>query len=382
MSEINHEERSHSPVGASSSKRWMSCPASVRLSEGIENKSSDYAKEGTRAHEFAEFCLEKGIDPLEFIGKEFQDLPVSEEMAEAIKIYTDYLLKESKGKELEIETKFCLDRIDKDLFGTNDACIVDPFISMNIIDLKYGKGLKVNAEENTQLMYYALGVWDGECEDITLTIVQPRRPDSEGNCIHEWKTNGDRLRKFEKELKEAVSKTRDPKCKPVAGDHCRFCLAAPTCEGLRNKAMEVASTTFEEVTIDLPKPKELTKKQLTKALQGAKLLSTWIKSVESYGEQLLNQGQKIDGFKLVKKRAIRKWKEDIDGQLEDLESIFGENIYEPKKLKSPAKLEKIVGKKNIEEYTYKPETGTTVAPSSDKRPEVEAEVKRIFTKID
>jgi len=380
---IDHGEREHSPIGASSASRWMSCPASVMLSEGKENKSSAYAQDGTISHEMCEHCIEKGIDPLTMIGEDFNGVVVDEERANAVKVYVDYINRESKGKELEIESRIRIERIDKLLYGSVDAVIVDPFISITVIDFKYGAGLMVSPEENKQLMFYALGVWDGECEEVKLVIVQPRRPDSDGNMIREWVTTGDRLRAFEKELKVAVARTRDPKEKPLPGDHCRFCLASAGCKGLRDKAMEVAHTVFDDVTeVELPKPEDLTEKQLTKSLQGAKLLTAWIKTVEAYAEQQLNKGVKVDGYKLVKKRAIRKWKDEINGQLEDLESIFGEDIYEPKKLKSPAKLEKIIGKDNIAEYTYKPETGTTVAPEKDKRPAVVPEIIEVFTNID
>jgi len=383
MSEIDHGERGHSPIGASSAYRWMSCPASVRLSKGLESKSSSYAEDGTISHELCEYCIEEGLDPIKLIGDEFKGIIIDRERAEAVKVYVDYIRKESEGKELEIESQICISRIDSMLYGSVDAVIIDPFVSIEVIDFKYGAGLKVSPDNNKQLMFYALGCWDGECEEVKLTIVQPRRVDEDGSSIRTWKTTGDRLRKFEEELKAAVAATRNPKAKTCAGEHCRFCLAAPHCPGLRDQALEVAQTVFDDVTeVELPSPEKLSNKQLTKALQGAKLLSTWIKSVEAYAEQQLNKGVEVEGYKLVKKRAIRKWKDEINGQLGDLEEMFGEDIYEPKKLKSPAKLEKLIGKQNVSEYTYKPETGTTVVPASDKRPAVTAEVISVFTNID
>ena len=169
-------QMTHKKFSASAMKRIIGCPASVKECETAPpSKSSKYAEEGTYAHSVAEAIL-KG---------EPHDCK-DEGMLAYVKLYTDYVLEQSAGKSLLIEQKFALDFIHKDLGGTNDACIIDPFNTLEIVDLKYGAGVPVEVEDNPQLLTYAVGaLWneslgrlDDEFQKVIVTIVQPR-------CIHE-----------------------------------------------------------------------------------------------------------------------------------------------------------------------------------------------------
>ena len=168
--EVNHKERAHSSLGASSASRWMACPASIPLSEGIEDSTSVYAEEGTAAHEVCEMLLKGEILPESLNG-----FNVDHEMIEHCMMYVDYINERSEDAEVYIEERVDLSHIDPSMFGTNDAAIYRPFKTLEVIDFKYGQGLAVDAEENVQLMYYALGmVKDMDVEKVKMTIIQPR----------------------------------------------------------------------------------------------------------------------------------------------------------------------------------------------------------------
>lgn len=372
---INHSEREHSPWGASSSHRWMNCPASIKRSEGIETKSSEFADEGTVAHELAEIVLR---------GKEVpKDLLLSQEdngqdMIENVQVYVDYIdtiLADHPEAECYVEQKFCLDYIDKDLYGTNDCVIVDPFNKVWVIDFKYGKGISVSPENNSQLLFYALGaLQENDVSKVELVIVQPRLEPQ----VKTWEVPVGRMEEFEKELKAAVGLTRGNNPPAKAGDHCRFCPASKTCITLRNEAYAVAQVEFkEDEEIILPTPSELTPEQIAQVLSGASLLSHWVSQVSTYANDMAQKGTKIPGYKLVAKRSNRKWI-DEEEVIKEFEPVFSEDLFEPRKLKTPAKLEKIVGKDNIDKLTQNPFTGTVLVLKTDKRPEILPKIEQDF----
>ena len=382
---INHTERAHSPIGASSSERWFNCPASVKLSEGIEQKTSEYAEEGTAAHEAGEYCLDNDKDAKDIIGMVFNGFEVTEEMAEAVQVYLDFIRMLIEGKEksieLNIEKRFSLDYIDKELFGTNDCSIFD-FDSgdIHVIDYKHGAGKLVQAENNSQLMYYALGVIKDVpyINNIYLTIVQPRRADSDGETIRTWKTDAKRLIEFEDQLKDRVeavkiaSNADNPYEHTKSGDHCTFCPKQPTCLQLKKDCMALAAQDFDVPVEEmvLPDPAELSDSQISQVLQSASMVSSWMDSVKSYALDKVKSGRTIEGYKLVEGRANRKWINE-SAVKEELDMLYGEDIYTPRKLKSPAQMEKLTGDKEfIARFTEKPSGAINLVPRSDKRKEV------------
>jgi hypothetical protein len=362
-SSIEHKERAHSELGASSSKRWMNCPASVKLSEGIVSESSPYAQEGTIAHELAEHCLFEGVSPWAFAGARFNGHIVDEEMSRAVETYIEVVQSyENDHTETLIEQKISLEDIDARMFGTNDAAIIDPFYKLTIIDFKYGQGIPVDAKDNTQLMYYALGMLKGlDVPVVEMVIVQPRAIHSDGP-VRKWLIPVTQLVDFKNTLKLSVGRVdiaaKSDKIYDHAftGEWCRFCPVLPKCSE-------------ESKTVVLPKPEELTPEQLTKTLRSAKLVSEWVDSVESYALSQLQKGVKVPDYKLVRGRANRDWK-DEDQVIKEFSDLFGEKIFS-KKLMSPAQLEKLVGKENIAKFTHTPEGKLSITHSSDKRPAVE-----------
>jgi len=391
MSEINHKEREHSPIGASSSKRWFSCPASVPLSEGVEQASSPYAEEGTAAHELAEYALAEDLDAVHGVGLTFNNHKATVEMAEAVQVYVDAVRERMvhEDDELYLEEKFYLDWIDKELYGSNDACIVSHKEGKLIVmDYKHGRGVPVEAKENPQLMYYALGAMRGleGIFAIELVIVQPRCDHPEGP-IRSWEITPERLEQFEEELKQRVKEVRkaqnakDPYKYAASGDHCRFCPASGFCKALRDKSYEEAMVEFDSVddSASLPSVDTLTPEQLVRVMEHADLIEKWLKGVREYAKLQADTGHTLPGFKLVKKRANRQWSNE-DEVIAEFEDMFGDSIY-TKKLKSPAQIEKIVGKGNVDSLTTIPDNGTSLVKETDKRPAVRPAAIEDFTDI-
>lgn len=368
---VNHSVRAHSPWGASSAHRWMACPASIKLSEGIENKSSKFAAEGTCAHELAEKALVEGKRCEEYIGEVFEGHTVDAEMADYVQIYVDYVndAGSSDFADTIVEERFDLSHVAEGLFGTNDACISEYMGTLEIIDLKYGRGVEVSPKENKQLLYYALGASKGgEYSDVKLTIVQPRVADP----IKSWTCSMERLQSFEAELKDAVEATKADQPEINTGSHCKFCLAKAICPKLKSEIQESLRMDFAAPVVtgpaSLPEPKGLADYELTAVLNHAGMIREWLDAVEKHAYTLLESGKEVNGFKLVAKRSNRKI-ENPDLVIDELGEVFGEKLYN-KKLIGVSAFQKLVGKEIADKYLVKPDAGTTIAPESDRRPAV------------
>jgi len=386
MLEVNHKARAHSQLGASSSHRWFACPASIPLSEGIISPESEFAREGTAAHELADKCLTEGKNAFMYLGQEINGFIVSEDMANAVQVYIDTIRKLTRPySEVLVEQKFQLDWIDEELYGTNDCAIINPFLDLTIVDYKHGKGIPVEAIGNEQLLYYALGASRGiEVDTINLVIVQPRCEHKDGP-VRTWTITREELDEFETRLKTKVHfvnearKASDPYQYAASGDHCKFCPAAGFCKKLKEDAMNTALAEFDDQgSVVLPDPSTLDVETMARVLNGKGLIEDWLKSVEQYAYGCADKGIKVPGYKLVQKRANRAWinEEEV---LKEFEPVFGEAIF-TKKIKSPAQLEKLIGS-DVEKFVTKPDNGTTLAPISDKRPEVKPSAIEDFTDI-
>lgn len=391
--------QAHSKYGASSASRWLNCPGSVKLSETVPPQpSSVYAQEGTAAHKLGELCLLNNNNPNDYADQEItlddgSKYFVNEDMVEAVTVYVDYVRSRAKLGKLFIETRFSLSFVHDEMFGTNDACVFSDMLGMlEVIDYKHGAGIAVSPEENTQLAYYGLGAADVQNlhpnSQIKLTIVQPR---AAGEPIKSWVTTVGYLDKFAKTLKKGVKacEAKEPKLKE--GEWCRFCPAQAVCPQLEKKSLEVAKAEFKDEEIILPEPYSLKPVDIKKVLDFAPVISSWLKAVESYALNELERGQSIDGYKLVKKRAIRKWREDQNKTVEELKLALLEEPYDNEpldtwftepKLKSPAQLEKLVGKELVASLCETPNNGNTMVPVSDRRPAVESSARSDFDIIE
>ena len=307
------------------------------------------------------------------------------EMLENVKVYTDFVLKEafSDGEmaELLVEHKFDLSSIYPGCFGTADAVIYHPKTKvLQVIDLKFGAGLAVEVEENEQLMFYALGALNSTgypCEYVEVIIVQPRCFHPDGP-IRRWSFPATRMIDFAQDVVEFASRTENVNAPLVSGDHCRFCPAAGICPELHKKAMAVAQAEFRS---DLSYDPVV----LAKVLKWLPVLESWVKNVREFAYGEAEHGRCPPGWKLVQKRPMRRWKNELNVVRKMAEmGVLPTDYLETPSVKSPAQLEKALGKgakEIIAELTESVSSGFTLAPAEDKRPPARMDAKAEFTKI-
>lgn len=363
----------HSRIGASSMSRWAKCPASVRLSKYMPNTSSSFAEEGTLAHDCAEKLL---------LGEKIGD--IDDEMLEAITVYVDYINELKIGCSFyAFEERFDLSSLHPGLFGTSDAIVYhDKTKTLHVVDYKHGKGLAVEVENNSQLKYYALGALIKSklpCSHVEMVIVQPRCFHPDGP-IRSVKVSVTELLDFSADLVDAALRTEDPNALAVSGDHCRFCPASPVCPELHQTAIVSAQEEFSpSFSYDPDK--------LGDILNKIPAIEAWAKSVKEFAYREAQAGRIPPGFKLVPKRANRKWINEEQAKnflLIELGLDYLQAIKEPT-LKTPAQIEALLAKedkKRLEEIVIKESSGDTLAPVADKRKESRPSVETDFTKIE
>jgi hypothetical protein len=377
----SHTNRAHATLGASSASRWIACPGSVRLSEGIPNTTSSFAQEGTAAHELAEHCLRQGKEAIEFLGEEFEEVEVTEEMAEAVQVYVDEVRRVAEGNLLVIEQRFSLDDLKPPvpMFGTADAVIWDEKNSvLTVMDLKYGAGVPVKVTNSPQLSYYALGAMLAMAKEhnvfptkIRMVIVQPRYRHEDGP-IRYFETDSYTLRmEWAEDLLAAAHETLNPDAALMTGDHCRFCPAQAKCPLIHQQAVALAQSDFDD-NFSPPVPETLSDQQLSGILSKASELVAWVNAVKAYAQHKLEKGGSVPGFKLVARRAQRSWidAESTEQALQNL-GLTEDEMY-VRKLLSPAQAEGIFGKKKAVKDKLAPliqsiSSGNTIAPVTDRR---------------
>lgn len=390
----------HAKLGASGSERWLNCPGSIRLCEqAATGRSSIYAEEGTAAHILAERCLTSGKHTDAFMGvkittPEGSEFIVDEGMAEAVQVFVDEVnrVREEVTSRAGffVEEKFHLTEVDDDMYGTNDASILEPFGTLYVFDYKHGAGVPVEVEGNTQFRYYALGALmkhDMLYEDVVMTVVQPRCSHDDGVIRTERLTVEELIKWRDEVLIPGVKATKAPDAPLQCGKWCRWCDAAAICPAQRKWVTESAQATFRDNYIpaedqNFPDPKGLSPKEFGLVLSFADALKTWCNQVQEYALGMLLHGKEVDGFKLVYGRASRKW---IDAQAteEHFKPVYGDEIYK-KSLLTPKQMEDKLkkqwpGKKHTKQReaavgalgkmieTSHPKV---MAPVSDKRPPV------------
>lgn len=364
----------HAKLSASGSKRWMSCPGSVKAEESIPDKSSVHAMYGTAAHELAEICLTKGHDTDRYMGNRLPDsgYTVDHEMVVNTQVYVDFVRGIGGHQLYEVRVDFS--PWVPDGFGTSDAVVYADGV-LHIVDLKFGKGVRVFAEQNTQAQLYALGVVNDfgslfKIDNVRITIVQPRL-----DHIDSWDTTYDDLMAFGEIAKSAadLALSDNPPRYP-SDDACLFCKAKATCPALYKQVSDILMADFEDLASggEMGLLDRLTDAQLALALRSKKMILSWLDAIEELIKQRIDDGDMKTGFKMVAGRSTRSWRSDITEQeLEDaLVSVMGDDAF-VRKVVSPAQAEKYLGKKNaarIEDLWQRSPGSPTLVPESDPRP--------------
>lgn len=273
----------HSKLGASSMYRWAACPGSVRLSQGVENKSSSYADDGTNAHALAAHCLLKGFDPVEFLNGnphtiDGRTFTVTKSMADAVQFYVDHIRDTREEGDVDmIEVRFDLSAVYPGCFGTADHVRWRARTrTLYVKDYKHGEGLAVEVKGNPQPPYYGLGALiNGKypAEKVVLQIIQPRCDHPDGP-IREEEIDAIELLDFRTDLRDYAAATERDDAPLATGSHCRFCPAgrARKCTAIEDGKRNAIRAAFAP---GLPyDPAEL-----TKALDSREVVKSWLKNL-------------------------------------------------------------------------------------------------------
>lgn len=406
------EQRSHSRFGGSVASRWLRCPGSVALADTVPPRpTSSYAQEGKIAHALAEQCLKDGVRTA--AGYTNSDAAylldgargqISHEMVEAVDVYLSAVWAEfdaDPSAELFVEQRFSLEiaTADKDeVFGTNDALVYSPSRKrLAIFDYKHGAGVAVDATNNTQAKFYAVGAAfahsDWPIEAVEIFIVQPRaRNVSEAGAVKQWLMDPLELLDFSAELEAGIAAAKQPDAPRHAGPHCQFCPAAAICpereqQGIRAAAMEFESVAVIDTSKVLPPPRDLGLMKISRILLGAEILEEWFGQVRQFALECLENGIGIPGYKLVEKDSRRKFNGDEDELVSEFGLLYdiAEDELRPRKLATITEIERklaarVKDKDELRKakeafslkYTIKESSGVRIAPASDKRPAVNA----------
>lgn len=360
----------HAYLSASSSHRWLNCTVAPSLESSYPDTSSNFAAEGTLAHEIGELILlgkEKKIEKLK------EDELFYEGMVDEVEDYTNYC--KERFAELRVADPLAQMFIEERLnfsnyvpegFGTGDCVLIGNGL-LEIIDLKFGKGVEVDAKDNSQLMLYALGALDAcgflyDIDKVRMTIAQVRLG---GISSYEMKVK-DLAAWGEEIVKPNASLAYDGKGDANPGSWCGFCKFKNNCKAKADYELEI---------VDRYKGKDkLSKEEISEILERAKDIKSWLNGIEDYALDEALTGVNFPGFKLVEGRSNRKIN-DEDGLANALLGLdfTEEEIFKPRTINTITNLEKLVGKKKFTEFSefiIKPSGKPTLVPVSDKRKEL------------
>ena len=371
----------HAKLSSSASKRWLGCPGSVKLSEHYPNGSSIYADEGTIAHGMAEGMISKDdklvqkyeVEAAKFYGEHPELNGTFLEMKMILQPYVDYVFEEYAAQvhedgaaQLMTEERVDLTEYIPGGFGTSDVVILRQG-RLHIIDLTYGKGVYVSAEDNPQLKLYALGTLARfdmlyDIEDVVMTIYQPRLDNVSTDTIkakdlYAW---------GEEVIKPGAQLALSEDAPVHAGDWCQFCPARYDCKERARDAMELQKYLGQMV---------LSPEEIAEILGKIDRLTKFAEDIKDSALTKALDGEEIPGWKVVEGRSIRKYvgsEEEIVRQCEG--AGYDQALLYERKLLTITNMEKLMGKKQFAEvlgaYVEKPEGKPTLAPESDKRPAI------------
>lgn len=419
----------HAVLGPSGADRWMPCPGSVALSAGADNPSNNAADEGTCYHFLGALCLECFADAGDFAGREigvnadgdaefvegelvdpsrFSFVAgVDPDNAQHLQVYLDYVRTAAMSGTLYVEQAVPIEHLtqEEDAEGTADAIIINTEQSeIHVIDLKFGRGVEVDAERNPQMMMYALGAMEkfpGTYKTVRMTIVQPRSGDGKPK---EWSCPASEVLEFGAKVKRAASsvwaaidlyqqivdagmpvdseifQSWADQYLLVGDKQCKFCRAKARCPRIAATVEGMTAVEFDNPEqVELPVVVEEVPNQHPNADLAAKmdkcdLIEGWIKAVRAEVERELIEGRDVPGYKLVQgKRGNRKWISEVRAiELLKKMRLKQEQMFNLS-VKSPADIDKLLKKaapkkwEKVLPLIVQAEGGLSVAPVSDPR---------------
>lgn len=370
----------HSPRSPSGWKKIKNCPGSIAMEAHFEDATSEFAAEGTAAHWVREQCLLNDKDVHEYIGTTFL---VEGYFIEAKPDWVRFLqpgidrIREEGGRRF-IEKRCDLGAWAPGESGSVDCGIVLPDLII-VDDLKFGRGVIVDAEHNGQLMQYALGFWDQiarhetDATDFLLRIDQPRAGGGS-----EWRCTLDDLLRFaEDEWLPALYESRQPDAPLRASvDGCQFCLAAANggCPELHRFVQELTGLDPDQTDLsqepEMPDVDQLSPERRSYIVQHAKMVEKWLKSIHGVHLSKALAGEETPGFKAVRTEGNRAWRDEQEAEEFFTGRVPKKEMYS-QKLKGPAQMEMVAGTRiwaKAQELIVRPEGPAALVPESDKRP--------------
>lgn len=385
----DHESRDHALLSPSSAHRWLLCLPSARMEEQYPDTTSQAATEGTIAHEVAEAYASARLNDEDEPGEESMSAYIDRfakehdltdydagEMIRHAKQYADLAERIREDLQAHCETgAYALTEVRVDLndyipegFGSVDLLCYSSE-TLAIVDYKYGKGVRVKAEGNPQMMIYAIGalsyvkgVLGKSPKYIAMTIYQPRL-ESEDT----WVISTQQLKEWGKEtLKPIAKRAFAGEGDPFPGEHCRFCRAKVDCPARRKQVYDL-----RDFALSHPEHKRLTDEELASVLDQAELVRDYLKAAEDEAYARIGDGATLPRWKVVPGRSVRKVTDEV-AMCDRLKlNGFKEADFLETKLLGIGKLEKLVGKKaftaDYSDLVEKPEGKPTLVPDSDPR---------------
>ena len=352
-------------VGGSTAKRVIACPGSVALVDKMPPQaSSSYADTGTLLHDTIADILDKGGKPEDHIGRQHADIVLTQDLIDDKLLPALAALDEVDPNgmmEYAVESRVGFGDLLPDVFGSTDMLgrIGDRAV---VLDWKFGDGVPVEVEENAQLLFYAAAairtpetawVFDG-AEDVELIIVQPP-------SVKRWTTTVGRIKSFEAQLFDAVKVALKPNAPLAAGDHCKWCAAKPICPVMTGAVDRLLKEKMDALPVE----------QIAHYLAQLPLIEGFLTDLQQLAHGLMEEGRAVPGWKLVNKRATRKWIDD--DKAHDWLTDNGVYALQEPKVISPAVAEKALKKAKIplpDDLVVSVSSGSTLAPESDPRPAV------------
>lgn len=375
------DKKKHSIVAPSAASRWLACPPSALLAEKVgKDGGSIYADEGSLAHRLAELWLLNALhvrntgNPLAGAEADYLEARKNplfyEDMTNEVRVYTDHvmgLLKDAgKGARMYVEAEYPLfykpddnGTIDSLIFGGADE-------TMYITDLKFGKGVAVNAKNNKQLLIYAINAYDKLRQDhkikrVVMTIVQPRR-----DSISSWTVDVEDM-EIERDIIEATARKAikgEGKFKP--GEHCRFCPVKPRCRALKDAAVETSDKWAES-------PDLLTDAEIARLLGSVDVIADWITALKKYALERAVGGVRFEGYKLVAGTSRRKITDEKALYKALISAGYEGALFKRSSFVSLGELEKVIDKEDFKTlclpYIAKPDVPPVLVEATDPREE-------------